>query len=188
MWRVPHNGANQTQANSIGQSASEDDREKKRYMEQTFFNTSWFNSRFGPNPDRPTHLGVIAREDLQSHRGDEFSDKVKPLVIKIDLFHMYVIRWDTLVASSDSLVLRMENRRLDIQSLINLQCYRDVIWKSDRNRFLDAFMCHQDTTNSWRNLLIQFTNPTEWFIYESDLFTNQTLTNQFNSSLEKMIT
>lgn len=76
-------------------------------VEETF----WFNSWLwlSPDLDRLPHLGVIARENLESDRGDEFPDKVQPFLIEIDLSHMNVICRDTLIASSYTSVLQREN-------------------------------------------------------------------------------
>lgn len=80
-----------------------DEEEEKRHSDLTADYDS------SPDLDRLTHLGVIARENLESDRGDEFPDKVQPFLIEIDLFHMNVICRDTLIASGDTSVLQREN-------------------------------------------------------------------------------
>lgn len=116
---------------------------KKMTNSLTHAQTFWYNSSLWlcSDPYRLAHLGVIAREDLESDRGDEFSDKVQPFLIKIDLFHMNVICRDTLVASTDTLVLQRENtmtgQSVNAKKKKKRKCYQQLCYcvKSTKRSF-----------------------------------------------------
>lgn len=110
-------------------------------------------------------LCVVAREDLERYRGDELADEVQPLLLIVDLFHMNIICWNTLVASCDTFILMLASRPCAkvlhlvhqlVTGFLREHGEPEDIW----TRLLEMILC-EDSNIVWMNV---FCFPVHWVL------------------------